>query len=182
MLQSYLKRRNISIYRLAKETDISYSTLNYIVNGRTPIEKCSLETFKKIADALQISMDQLYRECQYTLDDFEVFKSNVGHELQELGQLNFLEKYLISNEIETLWEYNKLNALYLIAMVDYVSRINGISQCSKYDKYRSYKLKEDIYPSSYYVHKRAVSTYKMENIIAEFERFGIIEGDVFNVQ
>ena len=50
MLQSYLRRRNISIYRLAKETDISYSTLNYIVNGRTPIEKCSLETFKKIAN------------------------------------------------------------------------------------------------------------------------------------
>lgn len=182
MLQSYLKRRNISIYRLAKETDISYSTLNYIVNGRTPIEKCSLETFKKIADALQISMDQLYKECQYTLDDFEVFKSNVGHELQELGQLNFLEKYLISDDIEALWEYNKLNALYLIAMIDYVSRINGISLCSKYDKYRSYKLKEKIYPSSYYVHKKAVSTYKMENIIAEFERFGIIEGDVFNVQ
>ena len=116
------------------------------------------------------------------LDDFEVFKSNVGHELQELGQLSFLEKYLMSDDIELLWKYNKLNAMYLIAMIDYVSRINGISLCSKYDKYRSYKLKEEIYPSSYYAHKKVVSTYKMENIIAEFERFGIIEGDVFNVQ
>ena len=187
-LNEALAQKNITKYRLWKESGVPQATISDICTGKTNIEKCSAETIYRIAKVLDVSMESLIAPAVRSLDEerrrpsFEVFKSNVGHEVQELGQLNFLEKYLIGNEVETLWEYNKLNALYLVAMIDYVSRINGISLCSKYDKYRSYKLKEEIYPSSYYVHKKVVSSYKMENIIAEFERFGIIEGDVFNVQ
>ena len=55
------------------------------------------------------------------------------------------------------WEKNnKLQALYLVATVDYLSRINDIPLCKKYHEYRCYKLKEDIYPMSYIAHKRIV--------------------------
>lgn len=42
-------------------TGISHSTVNYIVNGRTPIENCTGQTLYKISKFLNISMDQLYK-------------------------------------------------------------------------------------------------------------------------
>lgn len=68
MLKNLLNRKNMSIYRLAKETGIAYSTLNYIVNERTQMRKCNVKTFRKIAEALNMSMDELYAECTCTED------------------------------------------------------------------------------------------------------------------
>ena len=63
MLQKVLDSKNKSIYQLAKETGLAYSTLNYIVNGKTSFDKCSVDKFYKISQALDMSMDELYRVC-----------------------------------------------------------------------------------------------------------------------
>lgn len=183
MLGTYLQNQNISLYALAKKSGVAYSTVNYIVNGKTPIDKCSVQTFKRIADALDLSMNELYEKCQYTIEDFEVFKSNIGHMIKENGQLSFIEEILLSDKIETYWEnQSRLQAMYLLATVDYLSRINDIPLCDKYREYRKYHFSEKIVPLSYRMHKSMDSSYELDNIIPEFERFGIMEGDILNVK
>ena len=183
MLKTLLQRKNISIYALAKECGISYSSLHYIVNGRTSYENCSVQIFKSIADALQITMDELYKECQYTKDDFEIFKSNIGHQVKSMGQLEFLQETLCSDIVEDYWNKDmRLPALYLVAMVDYLSRMNEIPLCSKYHEYRHYRLTEPVYPMSYWAQKKIDASFELKDIIPEFEKYGIMEGGVFDVE
>lgn len=50
-----LKKRNISIYRLAKMTGINANTLGNYNNGHEP----TISKAIKIADALNVSLDEL---------------------------------------------------------------------------------------------------------------------------
>ena len=58
-IQSALKQRNMSIYRLAKMSEIPYATVNDICNGKAQLEKCSAETIYRLAHALDVSMEDL---------------------------------------------------------------------------------------------------------------------------
>ncbi len=69
MLKTLLKQKNKSIYVFAKECEMSYSTMHYIVSGKTPYTGCSVQFFKKMADVLEMSMDELYEVCQSKKDD-----------------------------------------------------------------------------------------------------------------
>ena len=60
MLNDVLKSRNITIYRAAKEADISYTTLHDIVIEKTDIKKASAETLYRLAKYLDMSMEALY--------------------------------------------------------------------------------------------------------------------------
>lgn len=59
MLKELLEEKNISIYRLAKDINEPYSTMNDIVNGKVDIDDCKFSVVKKIAQYLQISLDEL---------------------------------------------------------------------------------------------------------------------------
>ena len=59
IIEELIKRKNISKYRFAKDSGISYSTLNNICSGKTNISKCSSETIYKLAKALDVTMDFL---------------------------------------------------------------------------------------------------------------------------
>ena len=65
MLKSYLSAKGISIYRLAKESHIPYSTLNDLVNHKLPIENLKSGQLRAIADALSLDMNTLYDMCAY---------------------------------------------------------------------------------------------------------------------
>ena len=54
-----LNKKNISIYRLSKLSDVPYSTLNDICHERVSLQKCSAETVYKIAKVLSVSMEEL---------------------------------------------------------------------------------------------------------------------------
>ena len=58
-VNDYLKKNNMTKYRLAKTCNLPYGTLNDICIGKTDITKCSGETLLKIANALNISVDDL---------------------------------------------------------------------------------------------------------------------------
>jgi len=62
-MKNYLMENNISIYQLSKMTGISYSTVNDLANGRVEIDSCRLGVAKKIADALTLTLDDLYEIC-----------------------------------------------------------------------------------------------------------------------
>lgn len=63
MLKDYLKEKNISLYKLAKSTQISYSTLNDLANGVVSVENCRAKMLREISKYLNISMDELYDIC-----------------------------------------------------------------------------------------------------------------------
>ncbi len=60
MLKEYLTDRGKSVYKIAKECDVPYSTLNDFVNGKVRASECRAGMIRDIAVALGISMDRLY--------------------------------------------------------------------------------------------------------------------------
>ena len=75
-----------------------------------------------------------------------------------MGQLNFILNILENNTIRTL--YNKKwypEALYLLAMTDYISKLNSIPLCTNYNDIRAKKLEKVIYPSGVLIRAEAVS-------------------------
>lgn len=61
-INQILQQKNITKYRLAKESGISNATLSELCAGKTRIEKCSAETLYKLAKSLDISMESLVRD------------------------------------------------------------------------------------------------------------------------
>ncbi len=119
--------------------------------------------------------------------DFELFKSNVCHRLKELGDTDFIIETLKSDDIRKY--YNRKwypESFYLLAMLDYISRINNVPICGKYNDIRQQTLRETIYPSSIIAvsvvsGNNYVKTQARRESIPEFMRFNIVENDVRNI-
>ena len=117
---------------------------------------------------------------------FELFKSNVCHKLKALGDILFLIDTIESGDIITY--YNRKwypECLYLLAMVDYISRENDVPLCEEYNQYRKLKLNDIIYPSSVLTASavskdESIKEKALENAIPEFLKFNIVESDVRN--
>lgn len=62
MIESLLKKRNMTKYRLAVDAGIPHATLNDICSGKAKLEKCSAETVYKLAKTLGVSMELLTAE------------------------------------------------------------------------------------------------------------------------
>lgn len=59
ILDTLLKKKNMTKQRLAVEAGIPHETLSDICSGRIRLEKCPAETIYKIAKALGVSMEFL---------------------------------------------------------------------------------------------------------------------------
>ena len=59
MLKDYLKEKKISIYALAKKSEVPYSTLNDLCNGKVSIDNCKFGMVKKLADCLDLTLDEI---------------------------------------------------------------------------------------------------------------------------
>ena len=186
-VQQKLQERNMSIYRLAKESHVPYATVNDICNNKAQLEKCTAETIYRIAQVLKVSMEELLAPCFEVRSSFENFKSAICHRLKEQGDIAFLIDTLESNEIRTYYERKWFpECLYLLAMVDYISRENDVPLDSEYDDLRHFRLETPLYPASV----RAMAAASNSDIplklaenasIPEFRRFNIIENEVRNV-
>lgn len=182
-----MRQKRLSKYRVAKNSDIPYMTLNDICSGKTHLCHCSAETVYKLAKELDVSMEDLLAPYLAPRPAFDLFKSNVCHRLKALGDIDFLIETIERDDITAY--YRKAwypEALYLLAMVDYISRINGIPLCQNYGEMRKTKLQRILYPSGILaaaavsgdngVKERAVKT-----AIPEFMRFNIVESEIRNV-
>lgn len=182
-----MAQKNISKYALSKNTGIPYSTISDICNEKTKLEKCNAKTVYELSKFFNISMeDLLYKDVDIRLD-FESFKSNICHELKHLQYKKFIIKTLKEDKI-TEYFFKKWypEALYLLAMLDYVSRINSVPICTKYDKYRTIKLDEPIYPASilaeaFVFNDESIKEKYLLNSIPEFIRFNIVENEVTDI-
>ena len=76
--------------------------------------------------------------------------------------------------------------LYLLAMIDYISRLNDIPLCTNYNRIRQLKLREKIYPVGIELADMVSDSGEMKikaelSAIPEFLRFNIVENEVRNV-
>ena len=187
MFNSLLKEKNISMYRLSKDSGIPYTTINDICSGKTQLEKCSAETVYKIASTLRIPMEALLEPYMAKRNRFELFKSSVCHKLKEMGDIDFVIDLLENDEIHTYYKRRWYpECFYLLAMLDYLSRINNIPRCTEYDNLRRKKLQEPLFPASVLVSDAVSNTAQakeraLQHAIPEFMRFNIVESEVRNV-
>ena len=188
LINEQLKKINMSKYRLSKDSGVPQATINDICSGKADLEKCSAGTLYKIAKVLGISIESILDSAKDDIrSSFEIFKSNTCHHVKDMGDLDFIVVVLESDEVRKL--YNKHwypEALYLLAMLDYLSRINEIPLCSKYNDLRMRKLEKPIYPVGVLLNSEVLKSDEPLRIaekeaIPEFRRFNIIESDVRNV-
>ena len=188
-LAMLLTQKNMSTYQCSKLSGIPYTTLLELVKGKTSIEKCAAETVYRLASALDMTMDELYKRLHTsgTRVSFETFKSNLCHIVKEKGDLSFIIETLEADDIGRYWSRKWYpEAYYTLAMVDYLSRENQLPLCKNYDSIRGTSLKETIYPRdielaasldpSLDVRKQSVA-----ESIPEFIRFNIVEKEIRNV-
>lgn len=192
-LNHVLVEKNITKYRLWKESGVPQATISDICTGKTRIEKCSAETIYRIAKVLDVSMESLIEPAVQHIDEdrarpsFEVFKSNTCHLVKDMGDIPFIIQLLQTNQIRELYDRKWYpEALYLLAMLDYLSRENNVPICKNYNDIRTAKLDRPIYPSSVVILCKMLKSdapkkecFRMA--IPEFLRFNIVESEVRNV-
>ena len=187
MIQNLMQKKNMTKYRLSKSSGIPYTTLTDICSGKAQLEKCSAETIYKLSKELGVSMEALLAPCFEKRCSFELYKSNVCHQLKDLGDIDFIINTLEKNKIREY--YNRKwypESFYLLAMLDYISRINDVPMCEDYSDLRRQSLQDVLYPSS--IIAAAVMTNSDEakqkakaEATPEFMRFNIVESEVRNV-
>ena len=186
MLKTMLEENNMTVSALSKKSGVPYSTLSDLVSEKTDIRKCSFDTICRIAKALSVSVNDL-ADMTEPRDSFENFKSNICHELKLLGDIGFIVKYLKNNDVFNFYKRKWMpECLYLLSMIDYVSRINNIPLAKEYRHIRTLRLKDILYPESIIIASEILKSNKPKEIavkdcIPEFRRHNIIENEVRNV-
>ncbi len=190
-INAMLEQQNMTKYRLAKESGLPHTTISDICSGKAQIEKCSAETIYRIAKVLHVSMEDLIRdqmepEVEHR-SSFDVFKSNVCHRVKDMGDLDFIVDVLQSDTIRQYYQKQWIaECLYLLAMVDYLSRLHNLPLYSAYDDLRQKRLAKPLYPMSVVMADAITKTTvyaerSREAAIPEFLRFNIIESEIRNV-
>lgn len=192
-LAAILNKKNMSVYRCAKESNVPYTTLLDIVKGKTKIEKCTAETVYRLAKALNIAMEELLEEhlegnkSMPYRSDFETFKSTICHLVKDRGDMDFIIETLRENKIRLYWDRKwHPESFYLLAMIDYLSRENGLPLCRDYEDIRSCTLPEPLYPRDINLAAKLDASLDLrkqsfEEAIPEFKRFNIVESGIRDV-
>ena len=192
IIEELLSDRKMSRYRLSKESGIPQATISDICSGKTSLEKCSAGTLYRMAKVLNVTVDSLLeasfseKEKQHR-SSFETFKSNTCHYVKDLGEIDFIIHTLEQDMIGELYQKKWYpEAMYLLAMVDYLSRRNDLQLCTRYDAIRQQKLAQPLYPSGVLIRaavtqNEEVKREAMKKAIPEFLRFNIVEYEVDDI-
>ena len=127
----------------------------------------------------------LTKECDRP--SFEQFRSSTCPTLKDLGDIPFITQLLESNQIRAY--YNRKwypEALYLLAMLDYLSNTHAIPLCNAYNDLRNAKLKQLLYPSEVLLlcellRSNSPKYEALSKAIPEFLRFNIVECDIRSI-
>ena len=186
-INKLLAQKGITKYRLAKTSGVPQTTVTDICSGKAKIENCSGETIYKLAKTLDVSMESLVADSMEYRPAFEIFKSNVCHMVKDMGDLDFLINTLETGKIREFYEREwYVECLYLLAMVDYLSRENKFPLCSGYDDIRRVKLQKTVFPAGILAICAAYKSDEpksesLREAIPEFLRHNIVEAEVRNV-
>jgi len=144
------------------------------------------KNWRKVVDIMKLTKKT---KNEFSLYDnaFERYKSNICHVLKEKGDLDFIFSIIENGDIHALWSTQKYpECFYLLAMVDYLSRINDIPLCSDFNEIRRHKMKHPVYPIGITIQDAVAgtNTARMKSLaeaIPEFKEFNIIECEVRDV-
>ena len=188
LINEKLEEQHMTKYRLSKDSGVPQATINDICSGKAELEKCSAGTLYRLAKVLGVSIEDILESARTEYRSaFETFKSNTCHRVKDMGDLDFLIRLLESDEIRTLYDRKWYpEALYLLAMLDYLSRENGIPICTRYDDIRRRRLSKPVYPVGVLMTSEVLGSEEPlrraeQEAIPEFRRFNIIENDVRNI-
>jgi len=107
--------------------------------------------------------------------------------VKNMGDINFIFNTLESNQIRKLYQKKWYpESLYLLAMVDYLSRENDLPICDEYSDLRRAKLQKPIFPASVIAMSVLEGTDRPKrdsyaHAIPEFRRFNIVESEVRDI-
>ena len=188
IISEQLKKKNMTKYRLSKISGVPQATINDICSGKADLEKCSAGTLYKLAKVLGTTIEDIL-ESAYPeqRSSFETFKSNTCHHVKDMGDLDYIADALEHDRVRSLYEKKWYpEALYLLAMLDYLCRENSLPVCEKYNDIRRRKLEKPIYPVSVMINcevlkSEAPMRIAEQQAIPEFLRFNIIESEIRNV-
>lgn len=183
-LYELLLKQKMSKYELAKKAQIPYTTLNDLFNERTDLSKSSAAMVYRLAKALDVPMESLLTEASLTpiRSDFESYKSTIRHRVHEQGELEFLERVITEDWITQYANRQWFaEALYLLAMVDFLCRRNEIPLIREYESLRSMRLSQPIFPASLMVMSIRERRKAYDSSLPEFKRFNIVENEIDRV-
>ena len=186
-INNLLAHRNMTKYRLSKVSGVPFTTVSEITTGKTKIKNCTGDTLYRLAKALNVTIEDLLADSMEYRQSFDTYKSNICHMVKDMGDIDFIINMLESDKIRKLYQKRWYpESLYLLAMVDYLSRENDLPLCVEYSDIRATRLRDPIYPSSVI----AMSAFGRSDqpkkdsyaqAIPEFIRFNIVESAVRNV-
>ena len=119
MLKEHLKYKNISIYKLAKEADVPYSTVNDLVNGKVDIDFVNYKTVRQLAKFFGLSSEQFYLMCK---DKDYVFDDELYGKVYYKKNKPYMIIYNYSEEVEfdiELQDFKENNSLFLMDYARY---------------------------------------------------------------
>lgn len=186
-INSLLEQQSLTKYRLAKISGVPFATISDICTGKAKIEKCAADTLYRLAKALRVSMEDLLADRMEYRQNFDIFKSNICHQVKDMGDIDFIIDTLEMDKIRKLFQREWYpESLYLLAMVDYLSRENNLPLCDEYNDLRAARLREPVYPASVIAmsvlaHNEQPKKDSYAEAIPEFKRFNIVESEVRNV-
>ena len=191
IVNDLLEKENMSRYRLSKESGVAMTTITDICSGKADLNKCAAGTLYKIAKVLGVTVDAILEnnfadEVNHRCS-FETFKSNTCHHVKDMGDIDFIIETLETDEIRKLYERSWYReALYLLAMLDYLSRIISLPLCTNYNDIRAQKLEKPYFPAGVVVSyvatgDESIKEKALANAIPEFMRFNIVESEIRNV-
>lgn len=153
---------HMSRAELSARSNIPESTLRDILNGKAQLDRCEAATLYNIAYALDVSVedilegywDALERDApsrtsvhdENSLMNFYVLADSMLSRLRATGDLAFIDGIDQNGWIERLYQGREYRcALFLLGMLDYLCRKNGVRQVARYDEYRKTRLDGPVY-------------------------------------
>ena len=195
-LNELMNSRNLTRAELSARSNIPESTLRAILNGKAQLDRCEAATLYNIAYALDVSVedilegywDALERDApariavhdDSSLMNFYVLADSMLGRLRATGDLAFIDRIDQNGWIERLYQGREYRcALFLLGMLDYLCRENGVRQVARYDEYRKARLDGPVYAlRTLNVNDddgafQRVRTEAENNAIPELGRYGI---------
>ena len=161
-LNELMNACHMSRAELSARSNIPESTLRDILNGKAQMDRCEAATLYNIAYALDVSVedilegywDALERDApsrtsvhdENSLMNFYVLADSMQGRLRATGDLAFIDGIDQNGWIERLYQSGQYRcALFLLGMMDYLCRKNGVRQVARYDEYRKVRLDGPVY-------------------------------------
>ena len=64
LINKQLEKKNITKYRLSKESGVPQATINDICSGKVDIEKCAAGTLYRLAKVLDVSVEDILEDAK----------------------------------------------------------------------------------------------------------------------